>query len=157
MPDFKAVSKLTPSAASPRFHEAPVARAPAGAPAAADKLFIDRGTINFTLHNTTENAEFVLVLPTTQLHDVAAHMIDAWGLEKPGIILRVTGRIDERELDDMTDVLEGVVHSASEANGFSAQRPRIEKHCLSFDLHAASPLLLLHHCCCCHHSKRHSS
>ena len=113
--DFKTVSRLTPVAAAP----APDAMSPA----ATEALFIDHGTINFTLHNTTENAEFVLVKPDEpSLHDVALHMIEEWRLEKPGIILRVVGTVDEREMDQMEDVLQGVVHSASEANGFSEPR-----------------------------------
>jgi hypothetical protein len=112
--DFKAISRDTPSAASPRASAAPAATLAAS----RQSQFINYGTINFTLHNTTENAEFVLVEQDTRLHDVASHMIEEWGLEKPGIILRVTGTLDAREAEDMEDVLEGVVHSASEANGF---------------------------------------
>ena len=116
------LSRSTPAPATPRREDLEQATTQATAPGVAaanlKQSFIDYGSINFTLHNTTENAEFVLTTPVTELKDVARHMIDEWGLERPGILLRVTGSLQVDEIEEMEDVLEGIVHSASEANGF---------------------------------------
>ena len=74
--DFKAISKDTPPPLRTSASEARIRRA--SVTATRQSQFTDWGTINFTLHNTTENAEFVLVQQGTQLHEVASHMIEEW-------------------------------------------------------------------------------
>ena len=53
--------------------------------------FIDYGQINFTMHNTTQNAEFVLAQHDTDKKNIVTHMMEAWEISQPGLLLRVTG------------------------------------------------------------------
>lgn len=56
--------------------------------------FIDYGSINFTMHNTTENAEFILAKSATPKLAIVEHMILSWKIDNPGVCMRVTGAVE---------------------------------------------------------------
>ena len=82
----------------------------------------DFGTIAFTTHNTSSNAELIVVDEKTPKATVAHAICEAWDLDSPGLLLRVTGSVDydagETAIASMESVLEGVVYAVSSANGF---------------------------------------
>ena len=79
----------------------------------------DFGTVQFTTHNTTHNAELIITNEATPKITVASAICEAWDLDRPGLLLRVTGSVDySSDLSAMESVLEGVVYAVSSANGF---------------------------------------
>ena len=79
--------------------------------------FIDYGAINFTMHNTTQLAEFVLVRSDTSKKTIVSHMRESWELTDPGVLLRVTGAVEMGQVSSIQGVLEGIVTGVSDASG----------------------------------------
>ena len=51
---------------------------------------IDFGTIKFTMHNTTQHAEHMIVSVDTPKSIIIKHMMQEWQLNKSGVMLRAT-------------------------------------------------------------------
>ena len=79
--------------------------------------FIDYGSINFTMHNTTQAAEYLLVQQPVPLSRIVDHMTDYWEIRSPGMLLRVVGAVEAGQLESVQGVLEGIVYGVSKANG----------------------------------------
>lgn len=82
--------------------------------------FEHHGSIQFTMHNT-DASEFLVCDEKTPKEDLARAMKDDWRLEKPGLLVRVTGAVDYSNaevVESLQAVLEGVVYAVSAAHGY---------------------------------------
>ena len=83
---------------------------------------VDHGTINFIVHRTPSNPEFVKCRPTANKQLLVHHAWEKWGLEPyPGVLARVIGSIDgvaDDKRGTLEDVVEGLIKAAHIAKGW---------------------------------------
>ena len=82
------------------------------------------GTINFTMHKTAQNSEFVLSRSVTPKARIVQHMVEEWELTQIGLCLRVTGSVEEEQLASIEGVLQGIVHGVSSSSATSPSSSR---------------------------------
>ena len=82
---------------------------------------IDHGSIEFTMHHTAQHAEYLLAKDDVSTSHIAKYMQNTWDLSRPGMLCRVVGTMGSGSgaaPAPNNDLLEGIVHAVSHANGY---------------------------------------
>ena len=87
--------------------------------AGEDNTFpVDYGAINFTMHQTPSNPEFVKCRPWADKTKLVEYAWNEWGLEKtPGALIRITGSLEGSQ-EHYEDVVEGIITAVNICEGW---------------------------------------